>query len=225
MTHDERSQPADATAPQLADDLRECGSLQELRAVRRRWTRQLADAPPGDVLELAFSIEPRFVGYELVAHHRSALAAVDRATAERLGGALTSWGDVDAIGSLLLGAAWQRGSITDDDVLAWARSDDRWWRRAALVATTVLNTRSRGGRGDARRTLVVCLELVDDRDDMVVKALSWSLRSLAPHDPAAVQAFLDEHGPRVAARVRREATNKLTTGLKSPRRAPPARKQ
>jgi hypothetical protein len=50
---------------------------------------------------------------------------VDRATAERLGGALTSWGDVDAIGLLLLGAAWLRGSIRDDDVLAWARSDDR----------------------------------------------------------------------------------------------------
>jgi 3-methyladenine DNA glycosylase AlkD len=60
--------------------------------------------------------------------------------------------------------------------------------------------------------------LVDDRDDMVVKALSWALRELTVWDPAAVQAFLDEHGDRVAARVRREVSNKLATGLKNPHR-------
>jgi 3-methyladenine DNA glycosylase AlkD len=30
--------------------------------------------------------------------------------------------------------------------------------------------------------------LVDDRDDMVVKAMSWALRELAKHDPKAVRA-------------------------------------
>lgn len=58
--------------------------------------------------------------------------------------------------------------------------------------------------------------LVHDDDDMVVKALSWALREVVVHDPGAVRAFLREHENALAARVKREVTNKLTTGLKTP---------
>jgi 3-methyladenine DNA glycosylase AlkD len=64
----------------------------------------------------------------------------------------------------------------------------------------------------------VCELLVDDRDDMVVKALSWALRKLSERDAPAVRRFLETRGDRLAARVRREVRHKLTTGLKSPRR-------
>jgi 3-methyladenine DNA glycosylase AlkD len=60
--------------------------------------------------------------------------------------------------------------------------------------------------------------LVADRDDMVVKALSWALRELAKRDPKAVRGFVATHGEALAARVRREVSAKLTTGLKNPRR-------
>jgi 3-methyladenine DNA glycosylase AlkD len=52
---------------------------------------------------------------------------------------------------------------------------------------------------------------------MVVKALSWALRELVVHDPGAVRAFLQEHEAVLAARVKHEVRNKLTTGLKNPR--------
>jgi 3-methyladenine DNA glycosylase AlkD len=68
------------------------------------------------------------------------------------------------------------------------------------------------------RTLAVCRLLVDDRDDMVVKAMSWALRELVAHDPDALWAFLAEYDDRLAARVRREVRNKLTTGLKNPKK-------
>ena len=90
------------------------------------------------------------------------------------------------------------------------------WRRAALVSTVPLNLRAAGGTGDSRRTLNVCRLLVDDRDDMVVKALSWALRALVIWDADAVRSFLDDNGMRLAARVQREVTNKLETGLKNP---------
>jgi 3-methyladenine DNA glycosylase AlkD len=76
--------------------------------------------------------------------------------------------------------------------------------------------RSQGGRGDVDRTLAVCRLLVDDQDDMVVKAMSWALRQLVVHDPDAVNQFLDAHEEVLAARVKREVRNKLTTGLKNP---------
>lgn len=100
----------------------------------------------------------------------------------------------------------------------WARSPDRWWRRAALVSTVALNVRSQGGPGDVARTLAVCCMLAADRDDMVYKALSWALRELVIHDREAVEAFLQERAGVLHPRVVREVRNKLTTGLKNPRR-------
>jgi 3-methyladenine DNA glycosylase AlkD len=58
--------------------------------------------------------------------------------------------------------------------------------------------------------------LMADRDDMVVKALSWALRELVVHDAAAVHRFLATHDDVLAARVKREVRNKLETGLKNP---------
>ena len=67
------------------------------------------------------------------------------------------------------------------------------------------------------RTLAVCELLLADRDDMVVKALSWALRSLSVRDRQPVEAFVAQHGAGVAARVRREVANKLRTGRKTPK--------
>jgi 3-methyladenine DNA glycosylase AlkD len=79
----------------------------------------------------------------------------------------------------------------------------------------VLNVESHGGAGDAKRTLAIATLLIDDREDMVVKALSWALRCLVNWDRAAVEAFLAEHDERLAARVERETRTKLRTGKKN----------
>jgi 3-methyladenine DNA glycosylase AlkD len=135
---------------------------------------------------------------------------------EALGEGMDSWWSVDSFARTLSGPAWLRGQVADGRILRWARSEDRWWRRAALVSTVALNMRSHGGTGDVERTLAVCRRLVADYDDMVVKAMSWALRQLVVHDPDAVQQFLEEHEAVLAARVKREVRNKLTTGLKNP---------
>jgi 3-methyladenine DNA glycosylase AlkD len=89
------------------------------------------------------------------------------------------------------------------------------------VSTVPLNLRAAGGTGDTARTLEVCRRLAADRDDVVVKALSWALRELVVWDPEAVRAVLHDQGDALAARVRREVNAKLNTGLKAPAR--PAR--
>ncbi|MBU0718206.1 MAG: DNA alkylation repair protein [Planctomycetes bacterium] len=109
--------------------------------------------------------------------------------------------------------------MKDIHIHRWARSKDRWRRRAALVSTVALNRKSAGGTGDPPRTLAVCGLLVDDADDMVVKALSWALRELIQHDAPAVREFIRTHHDVLASRVIREVRNKLTTGRKNPRRS------
>lgn len=221
------TEPAE-TAQRIADELNAIPSrtVVTLRRVRRRWSSALKAEPPATVLAIAETllrtINPRFVAYELVLHHRGALALVDQGIAERLAGDMCSWGDVDAFSTLIAGPAWLGGHLPDEAIHQWAGSSSRWWRRAALVSTTGLNVPNRGGHGDTPRTLAVCQRLVGDRDDMVVKALSWALRELARHDPSAVAGFVDRHATHSAPRVRREVVNKLTTGVKSrPRQGRP----
>ncbi len=134
---------------------------------------------------------------------------------EALGAGNSSWDEVDGYGINILGAAWLLGRVADADIDRFANDSDLWRRRAALVATVVLNLKSRGGRGDTRRTLRVARVLVDDREDMVVKAMSWSLRSLVAWDRAAVEDFLRRYDARLAARVKRETRTKLVTGTKN----------
>jgi 3-methyladenine DNA glycosylase AlkD len=195
-----------------------------LRSVRRLLSKTLAKADPAHVLAVADALvkrgdwADRLIAYETVAAHRPAFAALDETRLIRWSLGLSSWGNVDLFGCTLGGQAWREGILSDAVVESLSRSTDRWRRRLALVCTVPLNSKARGGAGDASRTLRICEALVDDRDDMVVKALSWSLRELAKSDAKAVRLFLSQNRDRLAPRVAREVTNKLASGKKNPGR-------
>jgi 3-methyladenine DNA glycosylase AlkD len=157
-----------------------------------------------------------WIGFELIRGHQAAFESLGPTELKELRQGINSWWTVDAFPRTLSGPAWLHGQVPDKLILKWARSSDRWWRRAALVSTVALNIRSQGGQGDVLRTLSICRQLAGDRDNMVSKALSWALRELVTYDPGAVREFLDEHDQILAARVKREVKNKLRTGLKNP---------
>ena len=194
-----------------------------LREARRAYSKQIKPWEAEQVVQLAEALlllpGMRWIGYELIRFHAAAFRSLGAERLERLGQGIDSWQSVDTFARVLSGPAWLRGQIPDDLILAWARSTDLWWRRAALVSTVALNAKVDKGLGDVPRTLRVCRMLVDDSEDMVVKAMSWALRELVPHDPVALRAFLREHDQALAARIKRELENKLRTGLKTPRRA------
>jgi 3-methyladenine DNA glycosylase AlkD len=191
-----------------------------VRAIRREYSRAYKEADAAFILDVARALLEnhghRWVACELIRDHQAAFGSIGEAELETFGRGMDSWGKVDSFARTLSGPAWLHGQVPDEVIHRWAHSEDRWWRRAALVSTVALNVRSRGGSGDVPRTLAICCLLVEDHDDMVVKALSWALRELVVHDPEAVRAFLKEHEDVLAARVKREVRNKLTTGLKNP---------
>ncbi len=158
-----------------------------------------------------------WTAYTVLQRHPAAMRGLRWRELKRMGEAVDSWWAVDTL-AVLAGTAWREGRISDYRVGQWTRSPNRWWRRTALVCTVCLNRKSLGGEGDAPRTLAVCEALVADRDDMVVKALSWALRDLSKRDRGAVERFLAKHEEGLAARVKREVRCKLETGRKSPRR-------
>lgn len=192
--------------------------------IARELRRKLENADARLVVAVASAlvatctVDGRAVAYALLSFRRDAQALINVRLLERLGRANDNWGSVDHFACTVAGPAWRQGRISDVAVARWARSKDRWWRRTSLVCTVPLNARSRGGDGDAARTLRICKMHVADHDPFVVKALSWALRELSRRDPVPVREFLKTHATVLHPRVIREVRPKLATGLKNPRR-------
>ncbi len=192
--------------------------------VQARETVQKLKRDPVAVLKVALSERSRgnlFLAYELFRACPAAAVAAKPAEIQKLAVGMNDWCSVDCYASFVSGVAWREGVVDDEFIHRWTKSKDRWYRRAALVSTVPFNLTARGAtapKGEAPKTLAVCELLLDDRDDMVVKAMSWALRTLAAKDAASVKAFAKKHDAQLAARVKRELTNKLKTGLKNPKK-------
>lgn len=193
----------------------------DLKTLLKTFSVELASIEPSQLLDLAKDLvqtkilECNQFAFEMLWRNKDSLRIIRLKDIEQLGQNIDNWVSVDTLSILITGWAWRENQISDNDVFSWLRSENRWWRRTAVVSTVPLNLRSRGGTGDAERTLMICEKVVDDRDDMIVKALSWSLRELSKSDKAAVEDFMKKYDSDLAGRVRREVYTKLETGRKN----------
>ena len=157
----QKTMDAEGLSDEIQRRLHRLGSFdaQSLRSVRRVVSKELAGAPPKLVISVAEhlletpSFASRVIAYELILYHPEALRALRAPDLERLGKGIDSWEAVDTFACYVAGPAWRERQIPNRVIHAWARSQDRWWRRAALVSTVPLNNKTRGGQGDAQRTL------------------------------------------------------------------------
>ena len=186
---------------------------EDVRNVRKYYSRLYRKAPPETLLEIAehlfFDEGYRFVPYELIYYHPGAIALLNPEKVHGLSADINHWAAADTFAQFISGPAWKQGMISDDLIEKWIESPDFWYRRIAVVSTIYLD-------GDPERMLKYAAMLVDDHEDMIVKALSWVLRRAIRYDRKGVEQFLNDHKRQLAARIKREVRNKLDTGLKNP---------
>jgi len=186
---------------------------QDVRNVRKFYSRLYRDAKTEDIISLAKKLlleeGYRFLPYELIHYHPGAIAALTAEDTITLGHGINDLSSADIYAQFIAGPAWKTGVISDDHVNQWIASENLWWRRAAVVSTIYLE-------GDIERMLHYTKQLLDDQEDLIIKALSWVLRSAIQHNQAAVVWFLDEYEGRLASRVKREVRNELETKLNAP---------
>ncbi len=196
-------------------------SAAQLRSVIGDWNKILHDFTNEKWIELCIQLtqndvfECQIMAYEILWTHKKVLKSLNYEQILTLGERLDNWASTDAYGTMIAGWHWREGTLPDSQILKWLKSEDRWYRRLAVVCTVPLNIRSRGGTGDPKRTLMICRKVLADRDDMVVKAISWALRELSKTDKKAVEDFMDKYTEQLHPRIRREVTAKLITGRKN----------
>ena len=113
---------------------------------------------------------------------------------------VSSWADHDALAHDVLAPMIAAKPVRSRDVFLWAKSPNRWRRRAACVALI------RGAREHKFFTQIVRLSnlLLEDEDDMVQKGLGWLLRETAKADAARAVPYLmkiREKAPRLVLRT------------------------
>ena len=113
---------------------------------------------------------------------------------------VTSWADHDALAHYLLSPMVCADPSRCREASRWARSRNRWRRRAACVAL-IRGARKRQFFPEIRQLSNLLLQ---DPDDMVQKGLGWLLRETAKADPKRTVPYLmriRERAPRLVLRT------------------------
>jgi 3-methyladenine DNA glycosylase AlkD len=113
---------------------------------------------------------------------------------------ISSWADHDGLVHYLIAPMVAAKPARAKKVFRWARSPNRWRRRAACVALI------RGARAKKFFPEITKLSdsLLADRDDMVQKGLGWLLRETAKFDSKRTVPYLMKirgHAPRLVLRT------------------------
>lgn len=113
---------------------------------------------------------------------------------------ISSWADHDALAHSLLGPMLVAQPSRRKCAFSWAKSANRWHRRAACVAF-IQGTRQKLFFPEILR---LSNSLLEDEDDMVQKGLGWLLRETAKTDPKRTIPYLMKiraHAPRLVLRT------------------------
>jgi 3-methyladenine DNA glycosylase AlkD len=134
---------------------------------------------------------------------------------------ISSWADHDALVHSLIAPMVATQPARAKTVLRWAKSPDRWHRRAACVALI------RGARARMFFPEITKLSdsLLDDENDMVQKGLGWLLRETAKFDAQQTVAYLMKIRARAPRLILRTACETLPPAVKRRVLAAPSDRQ
>ncbi|HWR16724.1 MAG TPA: DNA alkylation repair protein [Terriglobales bacterium] len=113
---------------------------------------------------------------------------------------VSTWADHDALASYLLGPMIAAEPKRAKAVFTWAKSRDRWHRRAAAVSLI----RAIQQQKCRREVVQISNLLLKDEDDMVQKGLGWLLRVAAKADHDVTLPYLmkiRDKAPRLVLRT------------------------
>jgi 3-methyladenine DNA glycosylase AlkD len=123
---------------------------------------------------------------------------------------IASWADHDALVHYLIGPMIVAKPTQSQRVFLWARSANRWHRRAACVAL-IHATRKKIVFAQVVRLSNLLLK---DEDDMVQKGLGWLLRETAKADSKRTVPYLMSIRGRAPRLVIRTACETLPPGVR-----------
>jgi 3-methyladenine DNA glycosylase AlkD len=184
--------------------------------VMRRLTRSTVRAgelPRETVFELVDLLwkrgvhELRMAAVEILIDAAPQLKAADLARVEKLIRTSKTWALVDALAATVVGGLFERFPALGAQLDEWARDDDFWIRRSALLAFL---GPLRRGEGDFERFGRYADAMLDEKEFFIRKAIGWVLRETSKRRPKLVYDWLEPRMTRASGVTLREAFRYLS---------------
>lgn len=146
--------------------------------------------------------ELRAVGIAVLEKRRGMLLAADLTLVEWMLRRAQTWAYVDWLAVHVAGDLVERFPAKATTLRRWAKDEEMWVRRAALLA---LLWPLRRGEGDFALFAKLAVPMLGETDFFIRKAIGWVLREVSKTRPELTRAFLAEHATAMAGVTRREA--------------------
>ena len=186
----------------LKSDLRFWGTGQDsIRAAVREYCDAHPELTRSELRRLAETLyatdvhELRAAAIGVLERDRGTLDDRDMPWLIRLVRKSKSWAYVDWIAPKVIGEVIARDPGARKHLAVWARDDDFWVRRAALLAE---HDALRAGGGDFDLWSRLAASMLDEREFFIRKAIGWVLREVSKKRPELAYAFLTKHRDRVS---------------------------
>ena len=116
-----------------------------------------------------------------------------------------NWAATDALCGEVLGPLIRRNPALTPRLKNWTGKRNLWLRRASAVG--IIHSARRGEQLDDAYTIAE--SLFKYPEDLIHKATGWMLREAGKPDPARLEGFLLEHGPKIPRTTLRYAIERF----------------
>ncbi len=174
--------------------------------VRRHWSFEEA-VQFCDLLIHNKYLESKAVGIDLLTRYKGRFKPelLKKIKSWLTEGLSDNWAITDALSARLLAPLLARFPEMIEVVKGWTGSKSLWLRRSAAVG--LVPFARRGAQLEAVYSVVE--SLIQDREDLIHKAVGWLLREAGKKDPERLRAFLLTRGPEIPRTAVRYAIERL----------------
>jgi 3-methyladenine DNA glycosylase AlkD len=182
-----------------------------IRKVMKAFAELHRDLPHDDVVALIEALwakpvfERRMIAAMLLEEHVAVLEPTDLVLIERLIRESKSWALVDVLSGDVVGEIILRNPKVVARLDAWARDDDFWVRRSALLAQLLPLKHG----ASFRRFASYADSMLEEKEFFIRKAIGWVLRETAKRRPDEVYEWLAPRAHRSSGVTIREAIKYL----------------
>lgn len=212
----------------LKSDLRFWGtSLDSIRVAARDYSEAHPNLTRTDLRVIAQTLyatdvfELRASAIGLLERRRETLSDRDLPWLIALVRKSKTWACVDWIAPKVIGDVIARDLRARKHLAAWAKDDDFWVRRAALLAE---HDALRAGGGDFALWSRVAGPMLEEREFFIRKAIGWVLREVSKKRPELTYEFLRKHRARVSSLSLKEGAKYLPAAERKALGLPPNRR-
>jgi 3-methyladenine DNA glycosylase AlkD len=182
------------------------------KRIVRSWLASLDDINHDDIIALAEELwskpvhERRAAAVYLLELRLDRLQPKDIELVERLLRSARTWALVDDLAASVAGPLLDRHPNADTILDRWARDDDFWIRRSALLAHLLA---LRAGGGDFDRFTRYADAMLEEKEFFIRKAIGWILRDTARRRPDMVYRWVLPRTARASGVTIREVVKRL----------------